>query len=181
MEDNANDMDVPGMRRGSSPAMSDSWRKGDTADCPDNAPIYSSFQGRSGDVFPPNQTILCTATTRPPVSKEGKYGGYCRATSWRLQPGVSADRLMAEIGANEVGPPKWVMSDYFMLAKRDAHSRTAEGYVKAMDSRFRKSSEDLILSKLAQRGDFKKNGDDVRLFWLRFGRLQGKLRGFNVE
>ena len=40
----------------------------------------------------------------------------------------------------------------------------------------------MILSKLTQRNDFKrKKGENIRLFWLRFDRLQGQLRGFNVE
>ena len=160
------DKEQPGMRRGSAPETSDKWRKGagkshcfrcDDDDGKTNGE-QNSFPERNKEMWPTSQTILRTTITKPPLFREGQYEEYRRAISWRLQlqAGVSADRLLAAIGVNEVGPAKWVLNDYFNATKTEPQSRTVEGFAKVMDARFRRPSEDSVLSKLTQWSDFKK-------------------------
>ena len=99
-----------------------------------------------------------------------------------MNSGVPADRLLASIGMAETGPAKWILNDYFNATRLEPSGRSVAGFMKVMDSRFKRSSEELIMAKLTQWNDFKrKKGEDIRMFWIRFDRLRGQLRGMNVE
>ena len=128
-------------------------------------------------LFPDTQTIICDTITKPPTFREDHFEDYKRAVGWwiQLQPGISSERLLAAIGVYEQGPVKWVLNAYFSATKNDPSGRAAEGFMAMMDTRFNRSAEDLVLNKLGQWGDLKrKKGEDVRMFWIRFGRLRGQ-------
>ena len=130
-----------------------------------------------------NQTILRTSITKPPLFVEGQYEEYCRSMKWwvLLQTGISSDRLLAAVGMREVGPAKWVLIDYFALTSSSPSGRCIGGYMKLMDTRFKRDIEDLVLTKLSQRNGYRRKKDEsIRLFWLRYDRLQSQLRGMNV-
>ena len=105
-----------------------------------------------------NQTIICATIAKPPTFREDHFGDYKRPINWwmQLQHGIDPGRLLAAIGAYEQGPVKWILNDYFSSAKNDASSRVMEGFMAMMDTRFKRSTDDLVLNKLAQWNDIKR-------------------------
>ena len=114
----------------------------------------------NGETLMPNQcrAIICTTLTKPPFFQESQFGDYKRPINWRaqLQAGSPHGRLLAAIGAQEQGPAKWILNDYFTATKNDPGIRSMGGFMGRMENRFKKSSDDLVLSKLSIWGDFRK-------------------------
>ena len=104
------------------------------------------------------QTVICTNVTKPPIFMSEQYEEYRRAMNWRtqLQGNIPAGRLLAAVGLNETGPAKWVLGDYFQQTLPTPNRRPVEGFLKEMDSLFKRESEDLPMRKLTARSDFKK-------------------------
>ena len=98
-----------------------------------------------------------------------------------MQAGISHDRLLASIGVNELGQAKRAMRDYFQSTMSNPSARTLSGYMAMMDGRFKKPSEDIITHRMSQWGEFDKKNEDIRGFWLWFGRAMGHLRTHGID
>ena len=70
--------------------------------------------------------------------------------------GISEGRLLAAIGMNEGGSAKSILYDLYQRTLSTPQTRAIAAYIQALDYRFERPTQDLLMQKMSYWDEFKK-------------------------
>ena len=93
--------------------------------------------------------VICASISRPPEFNPDRFEDYKKRIRWwaEMHGGISDSRLLSAVGMRENGPAKMVSRDYFQSSREDTAGRTLELFLSALDTRYKKSAQDILIQK----------------------------------
>ena len=104
-------------------------------------------------------TVAYSQISDHPSPDENRYEDWENATQWRKEINAGADqtRLLATFGMRAKGSLQTILQEYFERTKRNKYMRHIDSFVLLMDEQFRRPTEELVLLRVGQWGEMKRN------------------------
>ena len=126
----------------------------------------------------PPVSMINVNITEPPVF-DGIFEIYRKELIWwrDIHNTLPGSQLISVLAVKtKQGPIKGLLVQFMDSTRGKSDQRTFEGYLALLDQELARSSQELIINKLAVWNSLsRKNEESIRNFWIRFGRVRNSL------